>query len=173
MMTRLLYKFQFTWYNALARCGSMNMSLVTIDSKNKLDDITALVNTSFSQGAHLWLGGCVNAIDPLEYVWVATGKKFEFNNWAPNQPDFSNSSEYCAHMRASTMLWNDILCTYQMGFMCEYSQQVHKCVEEPKVVTRAESKRTEELDKLNARIVFRDIIFNLKFNFFNFKKTIK
>ena len=127
------------------------MSLATIDTKTKSDDIAALLKKAFGKTVFLWFGGCVNGDNPRQFVWAATGKKFVFTNWGPGQPDFSNSKEYCAHIGSTTMdAWNDNSCTSKLGFICDYNQQVVKC---------DESDRRKQLD---GHVVFRDIIFNLK-----------
>lgn len=160
------FKFQFTWFEGLARCASMNMSLVTIDTKTKSDDIAALLKNNFNKHIFLWIGGCVNGTDPRQFVWIATGKEFTFSNWGTNQPDFSHHNEYCAHLDYSTTVtWNDNICQSTLGFMCE-NKHVQKCEEETKILSRVVGEGDEELNRLrkqlDGRVIFRDLIFNVR-----------
>lgn len=164
LMDYFLYKFQFSWYDGLARCASMNMSLVSIDSKRKSDDITALLKKTFGRKMRLWIGGAVNGVNPRQFVWIETGKKFVFTNWAPGQPDFAGSNEYCAQTGwTDNMEWNDHVCGLPFGFMCE-PKQSHNCNENTKVTHLPDIERVDlspVLKQLEGRVVFRDFILNI------------
>ncbi|XP_065368433.1 lectin subunit alpha-like [Calliphora vicina] len=145
---------KFTWYDGLAKCANMNMSLVTIDTKLKSQEITSLLNDIFGKRIPLWIGGTINGVNPRQFVWISTGKKFTYTNWANGQPDFAGNNEYCAQTGwTNAMEWNDHVCSNQYGFMCEYSRY-HQCQEE----TRKQQQMVGEM--LPGR-TFRDIVFNI------------
>ncbi|XP_037822314.1 lectin subunit alpha-like [Lucilia sericata] len=166
---------KFTFYDALAKCASMNMSLVTIDTKLKSQDITALLTDIFGKRIPLWIGGVVNGNNPRQFVWLATGKKFTYTNWGPSQPDFAGNNEYCAQTGwTNAMEWNDHVCSNQYGFMCEYSRY-HRCQEEMQTKLQEDMKNQQhfELKKIVEDMLpkfknidgesrtFRDIILNI------------
>ena len=142
----------------------MNMSLVTIDTKRKSDDITALLKNNFGKRVPLWIGGTVNGVNPRQFVWIATGKKFVFTNWAVGQPDFAGSNEYCAQTGwTDNMEWNDHVCGLPFGFMCEH-KQLYTCHDGTKVAIQSGIENVDLgplLKQLEGRVVFRDFILNI------------
>ncbi|XP_065357569.1 lectin subunit alpha-like [Calliphora vicina] len=166
---------KFTWYDGLAKCASMNMSLVTIDSKLKSEEITALLNEIFGKKTHLWMGGTVNGDNPRQFVWISTGRKFTYTNWGNAQPDFAGNNEYCAQTGwTNAMEWNDNKCFNKLGFMCEYSRY-HQCQVEMQKKVQEEMMKQQQIElkqmvgekQLGLKKVdvesrtFRDIVFNI------------
>ncbi|XP_065363442.1 lectin subunit alpha-like [Calliphora vicina] len=164
---------KFTWYDGLAKCASMNMSLVTIDSKLKSEEITALLNDIFGKKTNLWMGGAVNEDNPRQFVWISTGRKFTYTNWANAQPDFASNNEYCAQTGwTNAMEWNDYKCFNKLGFMCEYSHQYQGEMQK-KVQEEMIKQQQVELKEMVGQLLhglkkvdgesrtFRDIVFNI------------
>ncbi|XP_046805797.1 lectin subunit alpha-like [Lucilia cuprina] len=112
---------KYNWMGALIKCASMNMTLVTIDTKEKSNEITDLLRNTFGNVNPLWIGAITSGANPLEYVWISTGNKFTFTNWAPGQPDFYMNQEYCVQTGWSDEIkWNDHYCFTNFGVICEY-----------------------------------------------------
>lgn len=141
------------------------MSLVTIDTKMKSQDITALLTDVFGKRIPLWIGGVINGDNPRHFVWISTGKKFLFTNWGPGQPDFAGNNEYCAQTGwTNNMEWNDHVCSNKFGFMCEYSHY-YRCKNELDSKSKEENKKSELKGMLGDLLPdgrsFRDLIFNI------------
>lgn len=68
---------------------------------------------------HLWLGG--NDLGETgKYIWISTGKQFDFTNWSTGSPDNYKGLEHCAHIWAVTDFeWNDGSCQSKIGYICE------------------------------------------------------
>ncbi|XP_065368984.1 ladderlectin-like [Calliphora vicina] len=133
-------ELKYTWFNALAKCNSMNMSLVTIDTKEKSDEITDLMKNTFAKVNPLWIGGVAIGSDH-HYVWISTGRKFTFTNWAAGEPSYSSETELCLlNGWSDKMLWNDHQCHKNYGVMCEYGKDYNR-------VQEMKTKLQDELDK--------------------------
>ncbi|KAM7361029.1 lectin subunit alpha-like [Cochliomyia hominivorax] len=159
---------KFTWFDALTKCAKMNMSLITIDTKSKSEDVTDLLKNVFGKRTPLWIGGVINGDNPRQFVWSATGRKFTYTNWSNGQPDFAGNNEYCAQTGwTDNMEWNDHVCTLKFGFMCEYSRY-HHCQNEIDTRAKDETKKTELKTLLGELLpdgrTFRDLIFNINSN---------
>ncbi|XP_065357557.1 lectin subunit alpha-like [Calliphora vicina] len=101
------------------------MSLATIDTKEKSDDITSLLKKTLVNVNPLWVGAVANGNDRL-YVWISTGNKVTYTNWYEGEPDFYNNNEYCLQTGWSNKIqWNDHECHKQFGLICELNQQYH------------------------------------------------
>ncbi|XP_037822321.1 lactose-binding lectin l-2-like [Lucilia sericata] len=113
---------KYTWFDALSKCARMNMSLATIDTKEKSDDITDLMKATFSNPNPLWIGGAATGSDH-HYVWISNGEKFDFTNWNPGEPSYYSESELCLLTGWNAELrWNDHQCHKTFGMLCELSQ---------------------------------------------------
>ncbi|XP_037807825.1 lectin subunit alpha-like [Lucilia sericata] len=116
---------KYNWFEAVGICSSMNMKLVTIETKTKSDDINALVLKSFDKRISLWVGGIATRdnTNKLKYIWIYTGQPFSYVYWSPNNPDFKNNNEYCINIGSTDdMKWNDYPCTRTLGVICELQE---------------------------------------------------
>lgn len=103
----------------------MDMTLVTIDSKDKSDEITDLLRKTFTNINPAWTGG-VAIGDDRHFVWVSDAANAQFTNWSPGEPSFSDNNEYCLLTGwKSNLQWNDANCHSKFGIICEYSQHYH------------------------------------------------
>ncbi|XP_075144549.1 lectin subunit alpha-like [Haematobia irritans] len=109
------------WFQALTACARLKMQLLTIETKEKSDDVNSLVLKSFGKNIPLWVGGY--AIGPSrQYTWISNGNPFVYTYWNPSQPDWAGNNEYCAQIGwGKEMQWNDHQCLNKFGFICEYS----------------------------------------------------
>ncbi|KAM7361066.1 lectin subunit alpha-like [Cochliomyia hominivorax] len=112
--------YKYDWFEALTKCARMNMSLLTIDSKSKSENINQIVLKTFGKNVVLWVGGY--AVGPnRQYTWVATGEEFTYTLWSGPNPDFYNKEEFCMQIGwSSSMGWNDNNCIKKFGFICEF-----------------------------------------------------
>lgn len=102
----------------------MNMSLATIDTKEKSDDITALLRKEIINVNPLWIGAVANGED-RHYVWISNGHTVTFTNWFQGEPNFYAKSEYCLQTGFSENLqWNDDRCHRSFGLICDYGQNM-------------------------------------------------
>lgn len=68
---------------------------------------------------NIWIGGNDLGVNRT-FVWYATGKRFEFSNWSPSNPDYFTNLEHCVHYyEHSNYEWNDANCAQKMGYICE------------------------------------------------------
>ncbi|XP_065357602.1 lectin subunit alpha-like [Calliphora vicina] len=147
------------------------MSLVTIDTEIKSQDITDLLTEIqvFDRHIHLWIGGAGRG---TKFFWVSTGKQFIYTNWATNTPYYQGDDTYCTQIGwRDDIKWFDYWCYRKNGFMCEYSLYYH-CQEEMHTKLQEEIKKQDELklkleEMLSAPKVdseskqFRDLILNI------------
>ncbi|XP_037822316.1 lectin subunit alpha-like [Lucilia sericata] len=127
---------KYNWFQALTKCASMDMSLVTIDSQEKSDDLNALLTNTFGTINPLWIGALLNDLSPRQYSWISTGDNLTYTNWADGQPNFLARQEYCIQVTSTEdpdhpIQWDDEKCSRPYGFICEYSRY-HNLEEEMK-----------------------------------------
>ncbi|KAM7361070.1 lectin subunit alpha-like [Cochliomyia hominivorax] len=113
-------EYKYDWFEALTKCARMNMTLLTIDSKSKSDNINQIVLKTFGKNIVLWAGGYAVGTN-RDFKWVATGEEFTYTFWHGANPDFSGKVEFCMQIGwGSKMEWNDNNCTKKFGFVCEF-----------------------------------------------------
>ncbi|KAI8119825.1 Lectin subunit alpha [Lucilia cuprina] len=124
----------------------MNMTLATIDTKEKSDEITELLRNTFGNVNPVWIGAVANG-DDRHYVWISTGKRVVFTNWYVDEPDFHNNNEYCLQTGWSNQIkWNDHECHLHFGLICEYTDH-HDIQKEMHEKLQEEMAKQEELQK--------------------------
>ncbi|XP_037827285.1 lectin subunit alpha-like, partial [Lucilia sericata] len=118
----------YTWFDGLSECLKMNMTLVSIETQHKSEEINTLVKSIFNKNVILWVGGILTHYpDARNYIWISTGEKFSYTFWKHQNPDFSLNNEYCIQLvSASNMEWNDNVCEVKYGFICEYTRESFK-----------------------------------------------
>ncbi|XP_065362212.1 lectin subunit alpha-like [Calliphora vicina] len=118
---------KYNWMEAFANCVEMNMSLLTIDSVTKSNEINQLVQKTFGKNIPLWVGGIMTRHPTRHFIWLPMGKPFIYTYWEGNNPDFANYNEYCVEIGwGNKMEWNDKYCNHQIGFVCEPNPQLLK-----------------------------------------------
>ncbi|XP_023305972.2 lectin subunit alpha-like [Lucilia cuprina] len=116
---------KYNWVEAFSSCLEMNMSLVTIESASKSNEINRLVQDTFGKRLNLWIAGVRNRYPIQHFVWLPSAKKFSYTYWEGQNPDFSGAVEYCVHIGwGSKMEWNDKACNFEFGFICEPNHQL-------------------------------------------------
>jgi len=86
---------------------------------------------TLGKGISFWISGRLSENKTKEWIWVTTGQKFTFTNWAPGMPNnFLNLGENCVgyfqldKMSKTTvitpsLMWDDFPCTTLMFPICE------------------------------------------------------
>uniref|UniRef100_A0A1W7R8M8 Putative salivary c-type lectin n=1 Tax=Aedes albopictus TaxID=7160 RepID=A0A1W7R8M8_AEDAL len=122
--------FKANWHKALEFCISLDMNLVTVESRQEHDDLVKFVQKTdkFSNATRFWLGASDLAEEGV-YTWVLNSRLATFTNWAEGEPT-GNDSENCVEMIHNTYVnrvwtWNDIDCRgFQAYFICEDRQSI-------------------------------------------------
>ncbi|XP_069468593.1 C-type lectin BfL-2-like [Ambystoma mexicanum] len=70
------------------------------------------------RGKKAWIGG-LSAHQDKTFLW-SDGSPFNFQNWAPGEPNNIGGKEFCIEMYPSG-LWNDVPCNHMLPFICEYN----------------------------------------------------
>ncbi|XP_005186728.1 lectin subunit alpha [Musca domestica] len=117
-------KNQYTWQQALDECKKKKMSLVTIDSEEKANDVKTVLNEAFlflkKPIPRLYIGA--NDLDEFrEFIWISKGDVFRYTNWEKGEPNnYKKLNERCVHIGFhGDEKWNDINCSRKYGFICE------------------------------------------------------
>ncbi|XP_065361611.1 lectin subunit alpha-like [Calliphora vicina] len=145
-------ELQYTWFESLAACLKMNMTLVDIDTNAKIREVSLTINdiqknnnnNNIGDDYYVWIGAVRKQLPKNHFVWLPNGEKYVFNNKFNNKPDFQDSSDYCVELRVSpNWKWRDNSCSLKNGFVCEYStgskhQEQLQLLEGPKLKTRKE-----------------------------------
>ncbi|XP_065357580.1 lectin subunit alpha-like [Calliphora vicina] len=124
------HEHRYDWYESLAKCARLNMSLMAVDAQVKWNDVVSMIKKQFGENLLLWISGYAVGDNRL-FMWMTMGEEFTFNNWSPGNPDFVEQNEYCVQIAGGpNMQWNDNTCTKKFGFICEYNEQ--QCNGKPK-----------------------------------------
>ncbi|XP_037822318.1 lectin subunit alpha-like [Lucilia sericata] len=117
------HEHKYDWFESLAKCARMDMSLTAFDSKVKWDDVLTMIQKQFEKKLILWTSGYAVG-DKRQFMWMTTGEEFTFTNWTTGNPDFSEQKEYCVQIgNGPHYEWNDNSCTKKFGFICEFKEQ--------------------------------------------------
>lgn len=64
--------------------------------------------------------GAHDLAKPRHFVWTATGKEFDFTNWAEFEPNNYENREHCVQIGLyDNSTWNDVDCSLNLGYICE------------------------------------------------------
>ncbi|XP_011295135.1 lectin subunit alpha [Musca domestica] len=108
---------KYNWFQAERECILRKMSLISINSAEKNAILDGILKKEFQLFPYLWIGG--NDLgSENEFVWTASARGFNFTNWRVGAPDNLYNKEHCVHITHNRD-WNDIDCTYKLGFICE------------------------------------------------------
>ncbi|KAM7351569.1 uncharacterized protein ACRADG_004360 [Cochliomyia hominivorax] len=114
-------EYKYTWFDAYCKCLSLNMTLASIDTSAKAEEISTLILSTMKRKL-LWIGGIASRYpDDSKYIWITTGKQITSTFWERGYPSFSGSSnQYCIlYGFTSNMTWANFSCTDKNGFICE------------------------------------------------------
>ncbi|XP_013113411.2 lectin subunit alpha [Stomoxys calcitrans] len=113
--------YAYTWYEAFLECSFRNMTLLSLERDEKIDELLQVINKhKFSKKPpHLWTGGIGSN---RKFVWSNTGRPIVSRLWGPGNPDNSANMENCVQIYENTKHLNDIKCVEKFGFVCEMTQ---------------------------------------------------
>ena len=112
------YDYSISWKQAESICNLKGGHLVTITSQEEQNFVNNLIS-DHPQNC-VWAGATDEIVED-NWMWV-TGEIFSYTNWAPNEPNNTNSSENFLHLNEKGK-WNDINengDSFKFGFICEY-----------------------------------------------------
>ena len=110
----------FTWHQAKADAEARGGHLVTVTTA---DEWTALTN-AVEWTIQVWFGGTDENTEG-QWEWV-TGEPWQFDNWAPGEPNNDNGQEHYLECYPGTSLftWNDAWATkIQGGYIIEFDPE--------------------------------------------------
>ncbi|XP_075153291.1 uncharacterized protein LOC142226924 [Haematobia irritans] len=119
-------EFKFNWQEAKDECIKRKMSLVTVDSETKKQQLQDVIK-SLNLVDHLgfWIGGHKNQAGD-EFEWIHNHEPFEYTNWQKGEPNNALKSEDCLMFYTDTLNWNDFICKRKLGYVCEYISSSNK-----------------------------------------------
>ncbi|KAM7341807.1 C-type lectin 37Db-like [Cochliomyia hominivorax] len=109
-----------SWFKALLICRSVGGHLTSIDSQNELKELSSYLVSKFGTNRIWWLSGSDQESEG-DFFWYSTGRRFEYADWALNQPDNKNNDEDCVyleHTRPSYQMF-DGKCNRTAYYICE------------------------------------------------------
>lgn len=98
----------------------MNMTLVTIETTAKSEEINSLVIKTVGR-TYLWIGGIATRHPaPDRFLWLKTLNQITSTFWHDNYPQFSRDNEYCILIGfIANMKWANYNCVLKYGYICE------------------------------------------------------
>ena len=118
-----------TWYNAEAKCKSLEAQLVKIESAEENDFLTKTFLTA--SAATYWIG-LGDQVEEDKWIWTDGSPLGNYTNWGGSNPNNFNGNQHCGHiLKGSFRLqvgyrffgyngeWNDLECYLQLGHICE------------------------------------------------------
>ncbi len=103
-----------TWTNSEAFAQSVGGHLITVNDANESVWLTTQAFSSWGLTHSFWIGYSRNPNNPSQFVW-ADGSNSTYTNWAPGEPNNSNSYNSDAENYVHTYLfssifgkWNDL-----------------------------------------------------------------
>ena len=101
-----------TWQKAEERCESENAFLVTIDNSEENQFVR-----NISAQNDVWIG-LHDMSQEGNFVWISNSTSL-YRSWSRDEPNNDGGVEDCAHMLASSTLWNDLPCGVPSPYVCE------------------------------------------------------
>jgi len=98
---------------AICKASQMSLAVVTSAAENEL--VCKLAGSG---------GVLIDATDSAtEGTWRwSTGEAFAYANWNDGEPNNWNGDENCAQIDAASGNWNDVSCSTEGAFVCEYAK---------------------------------------------------
>ncbi|XP_044748047.1 C-type lectin 37Db-like [Coccinella septempunctata] len=113
--------FKANIFKAMQFCRHHGMDLLSIESREENTEIMNYIISYFNHIEHFWTSGS-DLGEEGQFVWLSTGKPFNYTYWASPQPDNDRNMENCLgfwKIGDKTYIWNDMPCTDNFHFICE------------------------------------------------------
>ncbi|XP_050514837.1 macrophage mannose receptor 1-like [Diabrotica virgifera virgifera] len=112
------YKFKANYFHADQICRDMNMTLVTIPSK-EVNDFLYTTVLSANGEINFWTSG-TNLVDKVSWMWMSNAQPITYSNWNVGQPTASAYRCLLGQMiRGKDFLWMNVDCNGLYNFVCE------------------------------------------------------
>ncbi|CAG9835244.1 unnamed protein product [Diabrotica balteata] len=103
------HTFQGCWLEAMLHCKSLNMDLVSIETREENDFLYHKMKEYFGNGPEYWFWTSGTKLQN-RWVWMGKGRPVNYYNWYPRQPDNAGNKENCIEVRynwQAGIRWND------------------------------------------------------------------
>uniref|UniRef100_A0A182QVR0 C-type lectin domain-containing protein n=1 Tax=Anopheles farauti TaxID=69004 RepID=A0A182QVR0_9DIPT len=122
---------QLSWHKAFEYCRSIGMFLVSIDSREQLEEIVSVLTKSgyWQTRRTLAMWTSLNDIgEEGQYYWASTGERLTYDRWRTDEPNNVQhndcTDEDCVMLLHCTkgsvnFSFDDRPCQYEAMFMCE------------------------------------------------------
>jgi len=84
------------WYEAYEKCRELNSELVTFETDQEFDAVTAFLTANGSRLTY-WTSGN-DLAKTGSHRWFTNGQRISSLRWARNQPDNAGQKEHCIHL---------------------------------------------------------------------------
>ncbi|KAM7357071.1 lectin subunit alpha-like [Cochliomyia hominivorax] len=165
---------KFSWTEALIKCMELDMTLMSVDTEEKANEIDQIFKKEFGKTIYVWIGGIRSRYPRDHFVWFSTGKEFNYTHWEKNNPNFQRENQFCVEIGYDNMEWNDLTCYTQIGFICEMAetkQQLYKEIENLRTKLKQQNRKGDELEI--EKIVLKKELNNLKMTVKQQEKHVK
>ncbi|XP_035855085.1 galactose-specific lectin nattectin-like [Sander lucioperca] len=109
-------------YTDAQRVCSDNLygNLVSIHNDDDQSQVQCAMYRANTRKANYWIGATLFESHVGKNVWTWTdGSRFDYNKWAPGQPDNYMKTESCVEMISwDSGFWNDASCTNKKSYVC-------------------------------------------------------
>jgi hypothetical protein len=108
-----------SWSDASDICADHAMRLTRIDDSTEQDYLS-----SWHVPDHFWAGGS-DATSEGQWTWEDgavlwdQGTSELYTDWFDTEPNNASSNEHCLMVNGEFDYWNDNVCSYTFGFVCE------------------------------------------------------
>ncbi|XP_045460915.1 cell wall protein DAN4-like [Harmonia axyridis] len=118
------------FFGAFHFCKKYGMELLSIENRKEEVAIANFLNES--RIGEIWTSGTDLAKEG-KFIWLSTGKPFDYTAWGPNQPDNFGSIEDCVQIIMRPLFsdyfaWEDVFCDLPSSFICEVSTCTDFCM---------------------------------------------
>ncbi|XP_050518116.1 macrophage mannose receptor 1-like [Diabrotica virgifera virgifera] len=115
------YIFTGTWYQAMLHCNSLNMDLVSIETKQENDFLFNQMKALLGDLSEyqFWSSGTTLPYD--KWVWMTSGRPIFYTNWEAGEPN-NGPNEHCLEIKyiyKRGLTWNDVKQDVKSHALCE------------------------------------------------------
>ncbi|XP_062583487.1 perlucin-like [Saccostrea cucullata] len=107
------------WSEASSICQAFHGELAVINDAEENALIGKIItNIRGALTTNLWIDGSDRMIEG-EWYWASTMERFDYKNWAINEPNDQKELEDCLEIYPTGFTWNDNRCNILNHFICE------------------------------------------------------